>query len=74
MEKARGENVKHDTEETAPVVVLVARDEDIAELIRKCARKELPFSGPNSLCSIMSARGYKTTSLYDMVRAAELEP
>lgn len=54
-----------------PEVVLVARNQSIAELIEMCARKELPFSGPDSLCSRVHAMGYSTTSLYEMVRAAE---
>jgi hypothetical protein len=51
-------------------VVLQARA-GVGELVEACARGELPFSGPDSLCSKVAAMGYKTTSLYEMVRAAE---
>lgn len=55
-----------------PQVVLQARNATIAELIEQCARGELPFSGPDSLHSKIAAMGYRTTSLYEMVCAAEL--
>jgi hypothetical protein len=51
-------------------VVLQART-GVGELVEACARGDLPFSGPDSLCSKVAAMGYKTTSLYEMVRAAE---
>ena len=54
-------------------VVLQARA-GVGELVAACARGELPFSGPDSLCSKVAAMGYKTTSLYEMVRAAECCP
>lgn len=54
-----------------PEVVWVARSATIAELVQLCADRKLPFSGPDSLCSKVAAMGYKTTSLYEMVRAAE---
>lgn len=43
----------------------------VGGLVEACARGELPFSGPDSLCSKVSAMGFKTTSLYEMVLAAE---
>ena len=52
-------------------VTLQARTPRIAELIEACADGALPFSGENSLCSMVAAMGYKTTSLYEMVRAVE---
>lgn len=58
---------------TYPKVVLQARTPQIADLIEQCARGELPFSGPDSLCSKVSDMGYRTTSLYEMVRAAEAQ-
>ena len=54
-------------------VVLQARA-GVGELVEACARGELPFSGPDSLCSKVAAMGYKTTSLYEMVRAVECSP
>jgi len=54
-------------------VILQARA-GVGELVEACARGELPFSGPDSLCSKVSAMGYKTTSLYEMVLAAERTP
>lgn len=55
----------------APQVVLVARNQTIADLIQQCADGTLPFSGPDSLCSKVADMGFKTTSLYEMVIAAE---
>ena len=52
-------------------VVLTARDPSIQELVDSCARGDLPFSGPDSLCSKVAAMGYNTNSLYFAVRAAE---
>ena len=52
-------------------VSLQARTPKIAELVEACADGALPFSGPNSLCSMVAAMGYKTTSLYEMVVAIE---
>lgn len=43
----------------------------VGELVEACARGELPFSGPDSLCSKIHAMGFKTTGLYEMVRAHE---
>lgn len=51
-------------------VVLQARA-GVGDLVEACARGELPFSGPDSLCSKVAAMGYRTTSLYEMVRAVE---
>ena len=55
-------------------VVLQARNQTIADLVQQCADGKLPFSGPDSLCSKVSAMGSKTTSLYEMVLAAERSP
>jgi hypothetical protein len=51
-----------------PEVVLVARTPDVADLVEACAKKELPF---DELCRRVAAMGYKTTSLYEMVRSVE---
>lgn len=53
-------------------IVLQARA-GVGELVEACARGELPFDGPNSLCSKVHAMGFKCTSLYEMVRAAEYQ-
>ncbi len=58
---------------STPEVVWVARDKAITELVEKCARKELPFSGPGSLCSELSRRGYSSNGAYEAVIAAERE-
>jgi hypothetical protein len=50
---------------------MIARSSTIADLVDECAKGHLPFSGPDSLCSHVAAMGYKTTSLYEAVRAAE---
>jgi hypothetical protein len=50
---------------------LKPRNETIAQLIEDCADGKIPFSGEDSLCSKISAMGFKITSLYEMVRAAE---
>ena len=49
-------------------VVMVSRSDWIEELVQMSAKGELPFS---YLCEQVAARGYKTTSLYEMVRACE---
>ena len=54
-----------------PEVTMVARAPKIAELIEACADGALPFSGENSLCGMVAAMGFKTTSLYEMVRSVE---
>lgn len=53
-----------------PTVVLIPKS-TVADLVQLCADGKLPFSGPDSLCSKVSAMGFKTTSLYEMVCAAE---
>ena len=55
-------------------VVLIPRNETIAQLVQDCADGKLPFSGPDSLWSKTREMGYTTTSLYEMVRAAEGRP
>lgn len=52
-------------------VVLQARNETIAQLIEDCVDEKIPFSGPGSLCEKIALMGYKTTSAYEMVLAAE---
>ena len=52
-------------------ITLQARTPKIEELVEACADGALPFSGPNSLCTMVAAMGYKTTSLYEMVRCVE---
>lgn len=49
------------------------RNETIGQLVQDCADGKLSFSGPGSLCEKVAAMGYKTTSLYEMVRGAEIE-
>jgi hypothetical protein len=54
-------------------VVFKARNSTIEELIDSCAKGKISFSGDNSLCSKISAMGYKITSLYEMVIVREAE-
>ena len=54
-------------------VAIHARNSTIADLIDQCVRGELNFSGEISLCTKIHDMGYKTTSLYEMVRAREAE-
>jgi hypothetical protein len=56
-----------------PQIVMVARSQTIADLVHECARGDLPFSGPDSLCSKVAAMGYRTTSLYEMVLCAKAD-
>jgi hypothetical protein len=51
-----------------PPVVLVARNDKIAELVAQCAEGTLSF---NELCRQVSEMGFRTTSLFEMVIAAE---
>jgi hypothetical protein len=51
-----------------PQVILQARNDEIAKGIEDCADGRLNFG---DLCQMVRAMGYKTTSLYEMVRAAE---
>jgi hypothetical protein len=51
--------------------VMQPRNATIGELVEACAKGKLAFSGPGSLCAKVAAMGYKTTSLYEMVRATE---
>jgi hypothetical protein len=52
-------------------VVLKSRYDSIEYLIQECASGRLPFTGPGSLHEKVAAMGFKTTSLYEMVCAAE---
>jgi hypothetical protein len=56
-----------------PEVVLVSRYDSVDDLVRQCARGELKFSGPDSLCAKISAMGFNTTSLYEMVMCAKAD-
>lgn len=49
-------------------VTLRARTPTIADLVQQCADKMIGF---DELCRRVAAMGYKTTSLYEMVCAAE---
>lgn len=49
-------------------VVLKARYSWMEEAIQQCVDGQLTFS---DLCKLFADKGYKTTSLYEMVRAAE---
>jgi len=51
--------------------VMQPRDATIGSLVEACAKGQIAFSGPDSLCAKVAAMGYKTTSLYEMVRATE---
>jgi hypothetical protein len=53
-----------------PNIIIQARTPQIGELVEACARKTLSFG---DLCDQISAMGYRTTSLYEMVCAAEWE-
>jgi hypothetical protein len=49
-------------------VVLVARNPEIADWVQQCADKKLDFG---ELCKRVAAMGFKTTSLFEMVVAAQ---
>ncbi len=49
---------------------MIPRNATIGQLVQNCADGKLPFS---ELCEKVAAMGYKTTSLYEMVRGAERE-
>jgi hypothetical protein len=53
-----------------PEVILLARNASIAEVIQACAEKRITFG---ETCERIAALGYRTTSVYEMVRAAEAE-
>jgi hypothetical protein len=53
-----------------PEVTLRARNASIAEVIQACAEKRITF---DEACRRIAAMGYRTTSVYEMVRAAEAE-
>lgn len=50
-------------------IELKSRYNWIDEAIEKCAKGELKFSGPDSLYTLFSSKGFSTTSLYEMVVA-----
>jgi hypothetical protein len=52
-------------------VILQSRYDWIEKAINDCADGKLPFSGPGSLTEMVAKAGYKTTSLHEMVCAAE---
>ena len=49
-------------------IILEARTHKIGQLVQDCADGRLNFG---DLCEQVAAMGFKTTSLYEMVRAAE---
>ena len=49
-------------------ITLKPRNETIGQLVKDCADKKITF---DELAHRVSAMGYKTTSLHEMVRAAE---
>ncbi len=51
--------------------VIEPRTDAIGQLVAACARGELAFSGPGSLCDKVSHMGYGINGLYEMVLAAE---
>ena len=51
-----------------PEIVMVARTASIAEWVSDCAAGRMNF---DELCQRVAAKGFKTTSLYEAVRAAE---
>lgn len=51
-------------------VVMQSRYDWIEQAIQECADGKLPF---DDLCQKVAAAGFKTTSLHEMVRAAEIE-
>lgn len=58
----------NDQTSPAVIVLLQARTPEIGELVEACARKEITF---DYLCEQVAKRGYKTTSLHEMVTAIE---
>ncbi len=48
--------------------VMQARTPEIGELVEQCARGQIDF---DQLCLAVSRMGFKTTSLFEMVCAAE---
>ncbi len=52
----------------SPTLVLQARSPTISQLVEDCARGSLGF---DELCIQVARMGYKTTSLFEMVCAAE---
>ena len=53
---------------SASDIVFEARTPTLAQLIQDCADGKLPF---DELCEKVSAKGYRTTSLFEMVVAYE---
>lgn len=54
-----------------PEVEMVARSRSVADLVKACARGELAFSGPGSLCHKVALMGFSHNGLYEAVRAAQ---
>jgi hypothetical protein len=52
-------------------VVMQARSSTVQDLVEQCARGELQFSGPDSLCSKVHAMGFSFNGLYEAVCYAE---
>ena len=59
------------TAAATPTVVMVARNDTIADLVRQCAEGKLPFSGPDSLYSKVRAMGFNGNGLYEAVISEE---
>lgn len=57
--------------QTSPEIVMVPREQRVADLVLACAKHELPFYGPDSLCAKIAAMGYNTNGLYEQVVAVE---
>lgn len=54
-----------------PKVVLLARNEEIADLVQQCVDGKIRFSGgQDSLCAKFTQMGYSCVSAYEMVNAA----
>lgn len=51
-------------------VVIIPRDASVAQVIQACAEGSITFG---EACERISAMGYKTTSVHEMVVAAEAE-
>ncbi len=58
------------TNETDMVEVVMIAKPGVGELVTACAANEITFG---ELCEQVAAMGYKTTSLYEMVIAAQPE-
>lgn len=55
-------------------VVMVPRNQTVADLVQACADGKIPFSGPGSLWLEFNQRGWSTQCLYEAVMAAKRLP